>query len=286
MTWKPARTGAIWIGVAFTAYNAIAPFVPAPAGSAVAVVFSTFCYLAGAAALMAAISGAGYHVRTHMATLLTGALIALLISLWPVNRWDQRLWPLVFAIQNTAVAFAAASLGVWVSHILREPSILAPAALFAAIADVVIVRVWLTRYMQMTGSLFSAVSQKVPMAGSASPAAPPGGLHHVGYIGPADLVFMALFLAAAWRFEMRPVQTTIWLTVILTLTMLAQALLGDLRVPVIGTLMYIPALVPIAVVFLAVNARYLRLTSAEWRAVGIASLIVALLAYGVIRIAG
>ncbi len=283
---QPARTGVIWIGLAFTAYNALAPFVPAPAGSAAVVIVSTLCYLAGAVALVTAISGAGFSVRTHLVTLISGAVIAFLINLWPVSHWTQRLWPLLYALQNTAVAFAAASLGTLVSRILREPSILAPAALFAAIADVVIVRVWLVRYMQMTGNLFNAVSQKVPMAGSASPSTPPGGLQHVGYIGPADLVFMALFLAAAWRFSMRPPQTAIWLTVILTLTMLAQALLGDIHVPVIGSLMYIPALVPIALVFLTVNARSLRLTPAEWRAVGIASLIVALLAYGVIRLAG
>jgi hypothetical protein len=160
----------------------------------------------------------------------------------------EGLRPAVFAVQDLARTLAAAGFGSLLAGLLREPNILLPAGLFAAFADFVVVRFGTVKHVLSTPGgrqLVAAVSARVP---AIHPGLPQFGI----LIGPADFLFLAFFLACAARFELGLTRNAVALSVVLAATLLAVPLLGS-----------VPALVPMALAFLALNARRFHLTRSE-----------------------
>lgn len=142
----------------------------------------------------------------------------------------------------------ASAAGIGLARLLREPNILLPAMLFAAFADFVVVNFGTVhqalRPENVRGQeLVRAVSAEVPRLHTALP---------VLTIGPADFLFLGLLLGCAVRFALAP-RATAWTFVLVLVVSLVA-------VPVIGP---VPALAPMALAFLVVNWRGLRLSRQE-----------------------
>lgn len=213
-----------------------------------AVVAGTVLGVAGAiglpAAALACLAVLGLP-RTLLAALLAGG-IALWLGLTPLTGGDPLAGVVVAAVQDLGKITAAGALGLALAGFLREPGILAPAGLFAALADLVVVRVGTVHQALQTEAgraLVSTVSAQVPAVHPAF-----GGLT----IGPADFLFLAFFLGCAARFGMGVRRNAAMLTVVLGVSLLL--------VPVVGA---IPALAPMGIAFVALNWSRFRLTRSE-----------------------
>lgn len=167
--------------------------------------------------------------------------------LWAVPLKGPRGWVTgVDAVQDVGKILAAAGAGVALAAGIREPNILLPAGLFAAFADFVVVTMGTVKHALSNPkgqALVQSVSAKVPTVHPALPALT---------IGPADFMFLGIFLACAVRFDMDVRRTALTLAGVLTLSLLL--------VPFVSAL---PALAPMSVAFVAVNWRRFRLTRDE-----------------------
>jgi hypothetical protein len=136
-------------------------------------------------------------------------------------------------------------LGSTISHIIREPNLLLPVAMFAAAVDFWnVYHGWLGQVVATKPEVVSAVTVHMPT--------PVPGIPYV-MIGMGDFVFMALYMTAIYRFDLNT-KGTFWLTYILvTVSMLIVVVSGA----------PLPALVPIAVAVIAANARRIKLKREE-----------------------
>jgi hypothetical protein len=196
----------------------------------------------------------------------------------PALRQSPVVLEVVLGISDTLMVLAASMLGLAVSHIIREPNILAPAALFAALADFAVVSLWIPRVMEVAPQALSTVAVHVPQVG-AKPT--PTGLRPIGIIGPADFVFLAFYFACVWRFGMAARATYIWMVIALAGYMFFQNVVGSLTPRFMDAVDMLPGLVPMAVVLLIVNRKYFRFSREEKRAMAV----VALLVVGIIAFA-
>lgn len=151
-------------------------------------------------------------------------------------------------LEDLAKIAAAAGLGMALARGIREPNILLPAGLFAAFADLVVVKLGTVKHALAPGNtqgqkLVQAVSAQVPAVHPSLP---------VLTIGPADFLFLGLFLACAARFG-DSLRATAWaLAGVLALSLVLVPLVGP-----------VPALAPMSLAFVAVNWRMFRLTREE-----------------------
>ncbi|MBM3458252.1 MAG: hypothetical protein FJX77_06945 [Armatimonadetes bacterium] len=186
--------------------------------------------------------------RPRPPVVLVGAILGGL-ALWlglanlPLPRGALAL---SLALQDTGKILAAGSLGVLLGRALRDPNLLLPAGIFAAFADFVVVNFGTVKHALSSPqgrALVEKVSATVPALHARLP---------VLTIGPADFLFLGLFLACAARFGMGTARTAWVLGVVLVLSLVL--------VPVIGP---IPALAPMSIAFVAVNWRHFRLSRQE-----------------------
>ncbi|MER3474370.1 MAG: hypothetical protein C4335_10145 [Armatimonadota bacterium] len=207
-----------------------------------------------------------------MLVLLAGfVLVRLSPAFVPALRHSAVALEIVLGVSDTLMVLAASMLGLAVSHIIREPNILAPAALFAALVDFAMVSLWIPRVMQSAPQALGAVAVHVPQVG-AKPT--PAGLRPIGIIGPADFVFLAFYFACVWRFGMAARATYIWMVVALAGYMFFQNVVGSLTPRFMDAVDMLPGLVPMAVVLLIVNRKYFRFSREEKRAIAMTALIV------------
>lgn len=211
---------------------------PAPAVAAATALVAVLSLGLPIAAL-AALARAGVRPAALLGLGLAGGIAWLALAPWPGLA--------AAVVRDAGKVTAAGCAGLALAAAIREPNILFPASLFAAVADVVVVTVGTVRETLSTEqgqAVLRAVSAEVPSVQAGLPPLT---------IGPADFLFLGVFLAAAARFGM-DVRRTAWgLTLIL-----AAALL---LVPFVHA---VPALAPMALGFLAVNCRSLRLTRQEF----------------------
>lgn len=210
--------------------------------------------------------------------LLLFLVVRLSPAFVPVLRASHVVLEVVLGVSDTLMVVAASMLGLAVSHIIREPNILAPAALFAALVDFAVVSLWIPRVMQAAPQALSAIAVHVPQVG-AKPT--PTGLRPIGIIGPADFVFLAFYFACVWRFNMAARATYIWMVIALAVYMVFQNVVGSLTPRFMDAVDMLPGLVPMAVVLLIVNRRYFRFSPEEKQAMAV----VALLVVGIIALA-
>lgn len=212
-----------------------------------------------------------WAVGCMLAFLLGFVLVRLSPAFLPLLRQNPITLEIVLGVSDTLMVLSASMLGLAVSHIIREPNILAPAALFAALVDFAVVSLWIPHVMQAAPQALSAVAVHVPQVG-AKPT--PTGLRPIGIIGPADFVFLAFYFACVWRFGMAAHATYIWMVIALAGYMFFQNVVGSLTPRFMDAVDMLPGLVPMAAVLLIVNRKYFHFSREEKRAMAITALIV------------
>lgn len=162
------------------------------------------------------------------------------------------------AIQQLSLMSLAAFLGCTVSHIVREPNLLLPVAMVAALVDYWNVNLGpLGHFIENKPSVVSAVAVHMPSPVPGIPAM---------MVGMGDFVFLAMYFAILFRFGMN-VRGTFWLGyVVLTASMLFVLKAGVL-----------PALIPMGIVVIVANARHFKLSREEKVAVLYAAVLVLVL---------
>jgi hypothetical protein len=272
-----------WLAVGvYLLYRVGAPLVTFLGDGFLQVALSTLVFMA--LATWVVLRAAALPLRPVVALAWTAVLLVLFIAVRlspafvPALRQSPVAVETVLGISDTLMVLAASMLGLAVSHIIREPNILAPAALFAALADFAVVSLWIPRVMEVAPQALSTVAVHVPQVG-AKPT--PTGLRPIGIIGPADFVFLAFYFACVWRFGMAAQATYIWMVIALAGYMFFQNVVGSLAPRFMDAVDMLPGLVPMAVVLLVVNRKYFRFSREEKRAMAV----VALLMVGIIAFA-
>jgi len=272
-----------WLAVGvYLLYRVGAPLVTFLGDGFLQVALSTLVFMA--LATWVVLRAAALPLRPVVALAWTAVLLVLFIAVRlspafvPALRQSPVVLEVVLGISDTLMVLAASMLGLAVSHIIREPNILAPAALFAALADFAVVSLWIPRVMEVAPQALSTVAVHVPQVG-AKPT--PTGLRPIGIIGPADFVFLAFYFACVWRFGMAAQATYIWMVIALAGYMFFQNVVGSLTPRFMDAVDMLPGLVPMAVVLLVVNRKYFRFSREEKRAMAV----VALLVVGIIAFA-
>jgi hypothetical protein len=272
-----------WLAVGvYLLYRVGAPLVTFLGDGFLQVALSTLVFMAMATWVV--LRAAALPLRPVVALAWTAVLLVLFIAVRlspafvPALRQSPVAVETVLGISDTLMVLATSMLGLAVSHIIREPNILAPAALFAALADFAVVSLWIPRVMEVAPQALSTVAVHVPQVG-AKPT--PTGLRPIGIIGPADFVFLAFYFACVWRFGMAAQATYIWMVIALAGYMFFQNVVGSLTPRFMDAVDMLPGLVPMAVVLLVVNRKYFRFSREEKRAMAV----VALLMVGIIAFA-
>jgi len=158
---------------------------------------------------------------------------------------------------DLALILSATSFGILVSQIIREPQLLVPVALVAAIVDYWGVNYGTTKMMMsFAPRVLGTVGWTVPRVGSLEPAT---------IMGPGDFVFLGLFFACIARFRLNWRRSILLIYLFLLVSMLL----------VYFSRLSVPALVPMAGAVLAANIRCFRLKRSEWFALLYAGMILA-----------
>ncbi|MGC8784983.1 MAG: hypothetical protein ACP5RN_11450 [Armatimonadota bacterium] len=249
-------------------------FVQVALSTLVFMALATWVVMRASALPLPALAALGWMVLS----LLLFFVVRLSPALVPALRQSVVALEIVLGVSDTLMVLAASMLGLAVSHIIREPNILAPAALFAALVDFAVVSLWIPRVMQAAPQALSTVAVHVPQVG-AKPT--PTGLRPIGIIGPADFVFLAFYFACVWRFGMAARATYIWMVIALAGYMVFQNVVGSLTPRFMDAVDMLPGLVPMAVVLLLVNRKHFRFSREEKRAMAV----VAVLVLGIIAFA-
>jgi hypothetical protein len=179
------------------------------------------------------------------------------------------------AMHGYLLMAAAVGLGATLSKLIREKNLLAPVIPFAAMVDMLTV---LTPggFVKQVMEKAPEIAERASVAVMAAPNAPEtvARLTPIAIIGAGDFIFLALYAACLIRFGLRVRATMVGLFVALWVY-LALVLWV---LPVLGIAPRLPALVPMALVTLAVNWRAFQLSRQET----IASVLVTSLALGII----
>lgn len=152
--------------------------------------------------------------------------------------------------------------GGLVSRLMKDRNLLLPVTIFLAALDVLLVLTptGLTRViMSAAPTVLSHVGYAVPQ-----PTSHPtlGIVRQLAVVGPADLLFLAMFFASLHKFGMR-VEQTVWAMIpTLFAYLLVVVVFGGITLGRVS-LGALPALVPIGAVVLLVNGRLFKLTRDE-----------------------
>jgi hypothetical protein len=191
------------------------------------------------------------------------SLIALLITLTPLRSdfalFSGALPPVLSTmVFNLLGPIGLSFVGAAVGRVIKHPNTLLAASGFAIFFDIVIVTMGTVAQLMRSGSnLIASVSvgAGAPVAAAAGTPARfllPPPLSGVT-IGPADVLFLAVFLSAVIYLKLAERATFRWMFILL---MLALTLVETTALPV-------PALVPMGVAVLIANVRYAAFTRDE-----------------------
>jgi hypothetical protein len=151
-----------------------------------------------------------------------------------------------------------AALGFLISGLIKDKNLLLSIAIALATVDILAVFAPAGTVQQGLENptirpMFDILAYQVPEAGTARPLA---------QMGPADPLFIAMFLYAVRRFKMRFKQTILWMVPALAAYLWIVLAFGD-RTLWGFSLGMLPALVPIGLVVVAVNAREFKMSKQE-----------------------
>lgn len=165
----------------------------------------------------------------------------------------------------------AASLGALLSRIVRSANLIPPVAAVLALVD--IWTVLLNGPVKQIMSSPSPAAKVVTQALTVQMAAPKVGAAPIPVVGFADFMFIAFFTAAITRFvpQKSVYKRMVWTLIGVLCVYMLLALFSDLS---------LPALVPMAVVMLALHWRYFHYERSELFAMLYAALFIAAIAAG------
>jgi hypothetical protein len=213
----------------------IIPVQPTPVGiTAVSLLYLGLLVSVGAAL------GALAAPRGGRALLVAVPFVAVAVAVRVVGpTLPPGLWVgLVRALGDWAVFCAAVLVGSAASGIVREPNLLPPIALTAAVVDYVAIRFGgpTVHLLASNPALVEGASTALPAIGAA--AVPIAGGHAMGLatggalaiVGTGDLLFLGLAFGAVGRFGFRFGPSAVW-TVVGAIVGMATALVGNLPLP-------------------------------------------------------
>lgn len=195
------------------------------------------------------------------------------------------LWMgLVRALGDWAVFCAAVLVGSAASGIVREPNLLPPIALTAAVVDYVAIRFGgpTVHLLASSPALVEGASTALPALGAA--AAPLATGHATGFaatgalaiVGTGDLLFLGLAFGAVGRFGFRFGPSALW-TVVGAIVGMATALVGNLP---------LPGLPFLALGCILPNVRRFRYSRGELLSLGVVALFLLAFCVGLIVVFG
>jgi hypothetical protein len=206
-------------------------------------------------------TGAAYRWTMPSALLATVVGAVLQFGTAPFAKMGL-IGALLATVGQSGLVVWCLGLGTCVSLLVRERNMLVPMAIFLALFDIWLVFVPEGPVGQLARANAPALTNmaytvprvvETPTSGHATP---------LGYVGPADFLFMAMFFAASHKFELRADRTAKWLGPVLVGYLLITLLAGDISVGPIR-LGALPALLPIGAVVLIANAREFKLSRDE-----------------------
>ncbi len=252
-----ARREALLLAAALSGLYALLVGAPLVGGvpPAVGAVVVTLLFTLGALAAAAA----GARVELPAWVELAGMLLGIfdwfmLASLGATSEYGR-----LMAVPAADVILLLALIlgGRLLSRIVRERSLVIPVALVLALADIFTVFLGPTALaLEEAPELVAAVSVKLPAMGSATGPAGVAGLRHVATLGPGDTFFATLLFAVVLRFGLDLRRSFWWMYAIVGVVLAAAV-----AVPGMPPLPVLPLM---AVGFLVVNWRDVRLTRTEW----------------------
>jgi len=180
-------------------------------------------------------------------------------------------WPasIAMALSQIGLIVWCTGVGAFLACLLKDKNLLLPISIFLAGFDVFLVfaPVGPTQVlMKALPDALPAIGLQVPKAG---PAATVGPVQPFAFVGPADILFMAMFFIALYRFQMRPRETAIWLVPTVLVYLVVTAFVGA-----------VPLLVPIGLCVLLVNRSSFQLNQEEKMSTALITLIALALAVG------
>ncbi|MDX1934926.1 MAG: PDZ domain-containing protein [Capsulimonadales bacterium] len=256
----------LWAAVAFllTLANRFAGYViPIPAAGTLLSHLFALLYLA--LLLLALLQTARYAARLPVSTAML-AIVGVLLA-FPMGvvllLQQNRIPPTPFlhlTANNLFLPIAAALVGAAIGRIIRHPNTLLAAAGFSLFFDIVVVTMGTVAQLMRTGNSAIIAAVSVGAGSTPVPGAPlskvqlPDPISGVT-IGPADVLFLALFQSAVHRMDLSRRATFAWMFALL---MLALAIVEFFYLP-------IPALVPMGIAVLVANLRHGAFTPREKR---------------------
>ncbi|MCB0825316.1 MAG: hypothetical protein KDC26_03940 [Armatimonadetes bacterium] len=158
-------------------------------------------------------------------------------------------------------------LGALVAILIKEKNLILPVAIFLAGFDAFLILTPTTpmaQIAQKNPEIVGNIGMTVPQVKVQTPdEEPKAGIVDLAYAGPADLFFAATFFVCLYRYKMKAKKTALILGPILFLYLILVMSVG---IP-------LPALVPIGLTVLLVNAGEFKLKKDEKLAVGFVALI-------------
>lgn len=273
------RAWLLW-SVAYFVLQLGAPLITLPRGWLLlgGVLLTTLLLMATLLGLVFAWAGEAERVKWLAPAMLIGGVVAWLgwNALPTLLGWSRANPPtelvagIYRAVHGYLLMVAAVGLGTTLSKLIREKNLLVPVIPFAAMVDVLTVLAP-SGFVKQVMEKAPEVAERAALAVMAAPNAPEvsARLTPIAIIGVGDFVFLALYAACLIRFGLRVRATMIGLFL---------ALWVYLGLVLLGVAPRLPALVPMAVVTLALNWRLFQLSRQE----AIASVLVISIAVAVI----
>lgn len=167
------------------------------------------------------------------------------------------------AISQSGLLIWCFAIGSLLAQFLKDKNLLVPMAIFLALFDM-----WLVFAPEglVQRSVFHGSGKTLQMLGYQAPATQAvsagGKATAMLFVGPADLLFLSMFFAALFRFNMRTRETLRAILPVLAVYLMITLLFPDVQLGPIR-LGALPALVPIGLTVLIVNRKQFHLSKDE-----------------------
>lgn len=165
---------------------------------------------------------------------------------------------LVDCAVQAAIGFWTLGLGALIGTSIRDPNMVVPLAVFLAGLDMFLVFSPVAptnRLVKQNPAFFKSLAVEVPAAKVFTEGPATVGVSPQAYVGPADLLFMAVFFVLIAKHQMKLRETFLWLAPVMVAYLLL--VLSPLK------LSMLPALVPIGITVLLVNWKSFKFSSQE-----------------------
>ncbi|RYG23872.1 hypothetical protein EON82_12635 [bacterium] len=221
-----------------------------------------------------------WDLAQAVAFVVLGAIVQLGLSTLAGMAVNPVAGGILFALGQMGLVVWCMGVGAGLACLLKDRNMLLPMAAFLALFDMWLVFApegmvgKIARGNQETLAKVAYTIPRVADSQAAPETAPHGFAQPLAFVGPADLLFLAMFFVALYRFEMRSKETFRAMMPVL-IAYLAAVLIFSHYETSIGPirLAALPALLPIGLTVLWVNRREFKLLPDE-RAATIGLLII------------